>query len=799
MAKSNSNRSSVTQGSNLSSSFKKSIDEYKNKFKHIEGTINQIRARPGMYIGPIGALGLKNMFREIFQNSVDQMLLPESPCNYIKVFYDERNYKVIVSDNGMGIPFDIIVKVYIEGHTGTHLGPKKKFVYAAGINGIGAKATNALSEYFDVKSYRYDGQCKHVRFEKGVLVVDETVSNPKCLQGTTVEFIPDSTVMGDTPLDPSEIRTLIRDTLDLLSIGDKVGYEFVSRNGKSFSEEMVNNLGVVGSIESRSPNLLIQPIHICYDNGDMKLDMAMSFDLNLGEDIISYANLCPTSTAKENTHVQGVLDGVCSWFSGYMNKIFLTDREKKKIAITSVDVRSGLRLMISAFHLDPQFTGQAKEVFSNADYKPFAKSVVVSGLDDWSKSNSQDLLKVCKFLKDIATARIKADTEKIKVTAKYTTDVITGLPDSYVPPSGPASEGWELFIVEGKSALGSARDARNPRIQGIYPIRGKILNAWQATTQKISDNAELMGISQILGGGYLRKFDISKVKFKRIIFMTDADHDGAHIATLLLLDFMKLFPGMVEAGMVYKAVPPLYGIPHGKRVQYFAERVDFVRYMQKEYYKNNTVTDLAGKKIDSTTFSTLLIENADYIYDMKLIVDRKKLDAKLIEEVLISYLKKEKIEALRKRLVGEYRFIENSNISDIGDSVRIKGLINRRIQTLFYDDYFINECQSIIPPIKKALDKGSMEFLVNGVRTGLYDTISSAMNSVASVSRYKGLGEMNPNQLRESTMNPDSRTLIRYTIDDIDETTKIIRSYDSNKDNILKHVSDVDRGDLIGL
>ena len=184
---------------------------------------------------------------------------------------------------------------------------------------------------------------------------------------------------------------------------------------------------------------------------------------------------------------------------------------------------------------------------------------------------------------------------------------------------------------------------------------------------------------------------------------------------------------------------------------------------------------------------------------MKLIVDRKKLDAKLIEEVLISYLKNEKIEALRKRLVGEYRFIENDNVSTIGKVVRIKGLINRRIQTLFYDDYFINECQTIIPPIKKALAKNNMEFLVNGVRTGLYDTISAAMNSVASVSRYKGLGEMNPNQLRESTMDPLSRTLIRYTIDDIDETTKIIRSYDSNKDNILKHAADVDRGDLIGL
>lgn len=261
-----------------------------------------------------------------------------------------------------------------------------------------------------------------------------------------------------------------------------------------------------------------------------------------------------------------------------------------------------------------------------------------------------------------------------------------------------------------------------------------------------------------------------------------------------------MFPGLVESGRVYKAVPPLYGIPIGKKkMQYFAERIDYIRYMQKEYYKKNNVTDLKGKKIEPSVFSKILLENSDYIYDFTAIKDRYKIDSKLLEIVLTSYLKHEKFETLRKRITSEYRFMNNENITKNGSTIQIKGLINRRIETLFYNDRFIEECKLIIPPIERAMSENHMEFLLNGQRVGLYDLVSDAMNSLGSVSRYKGLGEMNWDQLEESTMSPETRTLIRYTVDDIDETMKIIRQYDSNKSLILKKIGIVDRGDLIGI
>lgn len=261
-----------------------------------------------------------------------------------------------------------------------------------------------------------------------------------------------------------------------------------------------------------------------------------------------------------------------------------------------------------------------------------------------------------------------------------------------------------------------------------------------------------------------------------------------------------MFPGLVESGRVYKAVPPLYGIPMGKnRMKYFAERVDFVRYMQKEYYKKNSVTDINGKPIDSATFTRILIENSDYIYDFSTIAERYKINPILLEIVISSYIKKEKFETLRKRITSEFRFMENDNITKMGDTIRIKGLINGRIETIFYNDRFIEDCKPLIDPIKKAMNENHMRFIVNGKKVGLYDLVSTAMNTIGSVNRFKGLGEMNADQLAESTMSPNTRTLIQYTVDDINETTKIIRQYDSNKHMILQETGVVDRSALIGL
>jgi DNA gyrase subunit B len=777
-----------------------SIESYKDSITQLENDIVAIRRVPGMYVGALGAAGLRTMIREIFQNSVDQLIMVDSPCDFITVLFDERDYHAKITDNGLGLPHELMVKMLTENHVSKNFENKRKGEYPSGMHGVGAKVVNALSERFDVKSYKYNGTCRHMVFSKGELQLDKMISNKEFRQGTEIEFWPDHTRMGDTPLDPAEVYLLVQDILSLLPIGSRVDYTSINKKGKIYHELMVNEHGILSNIYNKSSAMIIPPIFITRDTGDMRLDCAFTFDQERGEDITGYVNRSPSSFDPKNVHIVGTIDGISTWFCNYINKIFLTDREKGKIKVSSIDIRDSLKLMVSAYHIEPEFTGQAKEVFSNEDFRPFAKAVILEGLDEWAKARPQELLKACKFLRDIAVARIKADNEIIKVRAKYETSASTGLPQKYLPPTNRKDRvNTELFIVEGDSALGTARNARDEKYQGIFPIRGKILNVFQATPAKIAANTEIASIIQILGAGYGKNFDIDKVRVGKIIFMSDGDNDGSHIADLLLLLFLKMFPGLIESGRVYKAMPPLYAIPLKNRMEYFAERTDLIRYTQKEYYKKNTVANMDGKPIDAATFSRILIDNADYIYDFNTIAERYKINPILLEMILVSYIKNEKQDKLIKSIVSEFRFMTKDNFHKEGSTLKIKGLIDGRVETIFYNERFIKECEPLIEPLRKAIIENHTLFMVNGVKTCLYNMVYNTMNSIGSVIRYKGLGEMNSDQLKKSTMSPESRTLIQYTINDIDETMKIIRQYDSNKKLILQKIGTVSRDDLIGI
>lgn len=782
----------------LSAEQMKHIDSYGDNIKTIKEFVEAVRKRPGMYIGPRGSAGFLNMIREIFQNALDQLLAEHSPCTVVTVVCDMQNGGVItIKDDGMGIPLNDIVRIYTQGHTSKNF-EKKPGDYSAGLNGIGAKATNALSEKFMVTSFNYKGFAKRVTFSKGKVVKEEDVPNKECNQGTIVTFTPDQTIMGNTTLDPVIVYSLMRDMVALIAIGSTVDFTSIDLHGNHYHEVMVNKHGITSILSNKCENMMIAPIMIEADTGYMKINAAFTFDMkNIDcENITSFANMCPTSTTPQNTHVKGFLDGVCSWFVKYMNNIYLGEKSKTKV--TANDVKASLCAVISAFHIEPDFTGQAKEVFSNADYEPFAKQTVLQAVEDWSKNRPQDLQKLCKFLKEIADARIKAESEKVKITAKYEKNVMTGFPEKYTEPSG--TENIELLIVEGDSAESSARDGRDVKTQGIFPIRGKILNVYGATLQKIQGNAEIMAIKDILNAGFGKTFDLSKVKFKKIIFMTDADADGDHIASLLLLLFVKFFPGLVESGMVYKAVPPLYGVRKGeKNVTFFTERVDFAKYMQKQFFQKHVVRDENGKALTPLKFTNILLNNEDYVYEINAIANRYKINPDLLEMILISSTKKESYAKMKKRITSTYRFMQDSNITKEGNTIKIKGLIGDSVQTVFFNDRFIHECSAILPFIEKAIQQNEYSFIMDDQPIYLYQLVKGAEDaSNMGIERYKGLGEMSYTDLGNSTMLPENRKLMRYTTDNLVEDIKVIRTYESNKKLILDKIDAVKRIDLIG-
>lgn len=776
------------------------IDSYGSRIKTIEDFVDGVRKRPGMYIGPIGSAGFLNMIREVLQNSIDQLVSKESPCNIVYIKYDMRyGGVVVISDNGLGIPFDDMIRVFTKAHTSKNF-IKKKGDYSAGLNGIGAKVTNALSELFEVVSYSYKGKAKRIKFSKGKVVSEEILDNEEKLQGTSIKFIPDRLIMGDTTLDPVILYNLVRDILSLTGIGNRIDFTSIDLNGKVYHELMVNNDGICTNLFSNVKNKLVDPIIISSDTGEMRIDCAFTFDIECmdGERITSYANMCPTSTTPQNTHVKGFLDGVTSWFTKYMNNIYLG--EKSKIKVISNDVKAGLVAMISAFHLEPQFTGQAKEVFSNQDYIDFAKKSISDGLDEWSKNKPNDLQKIAKFIKDCADIRSKTDTAKVKLTTKYAVSGTTGLPKKYRKPEG--NKELELLIVEGDSAESGVSQARDPMRQGVFPIRGKILNVFEATLSKVKENEEIASIARILNSGFGKSFDISKVKFDKVIFCTDADVDGAHISSLLTLLFIQYFPGMIENGMVYLSVPPLYGIKMkgGKKIKFFADRMDLSKYTQKLFYTNHTVKDYKGNNISSSSFTSILMKNEDYIYQLESVANRYKVSPRIIETMLLSTLKDESFTQLKKRIIAYNRFINDSSFSKTNNTIVLSGLIDNAIQTIYWNDMTISECHEVVPYLEDAISNNETDFILDGNHVSLYELLLNVSKDMPSnLNRYKGLGEMEFEDLSNSTIHPDgNRTLHRLCTDNIGEDEKIIRQYQSNKKLILEKIDKVSRIDLIG-
>lgn len=506
---------------------KLAIENYGDEIKQIEDFQIAIRTRPGMYIGPIGNKGLLNCCREIYQNAIDQIVDPSSPGDWFSFFYDERTLEIVCEDNGRGLPFGNMIKILTEPHVSKNF-DRKPGEYPAGMNGVGAKVVNALSTTMIVESYKYDGTAVKVEFHKGFPTTKQPVSipNKKKKQGTKIYFTPDPEIMGEMNLGWKSIYRLLKITMGMTPLGTRLDFSAVDINGKRHDERIVNQDGILADLILKVKHPIIKPITIFGDDGFHKLNLAFCYDAGDADgpdsmqQVTAFCNFCPTL---EGTHIDGVLEGIRRWFTQYMNNIYLAN-QKGKTKVVFADINNGLSIMIDAAHIEPIFTGQAKEIMSNEDMVGYCKEVVMKGLDEWSKSNPQDLQKISKYFKDIAELRMKNEGAKAKIVTKYHSNVLSGLPAKYKKPKG--KKNIELIIVEGDSAAGTVLEGRDPETQGIFPIRGKIINAFANSKQKVYENEEFQAIARIiLGREYHRHFDIKDVKVSKVVFMADGDVD----------------------------------------------------------------------------------------------------------------------------------------------------------------------------------------------------------------------------------------------------------------------------------
>ena len=786
----------------LNKDMKKYIDSYDSTIITLGSFVEKVRQTKGMYVGAIGNAGFLTCIREIFQNSLDQLTDVTTPCDWVFITYNENTLEVVVEDNGLGLPFNSMIRIFTQDHTSKNY-KKELFQYSSGLNGVGGKIVCALSTKFSAESYHYSGEARRIDMVEGFPTTKEpyAIPNPEHKQGTKVTFTISEEQLGELSLEWNKVYKLIKRIVSLTRIGSKVIFSAIDINGKKHDETIINTDGILTDIIMKVKKPMIKPILFAEDTGEKKIEIAFCYDSDgvngipdPFEHVTAFSNMCPTASG---THINGFLNGVSLWFCNYMNKIYLSNQKKTNnpLKVIGADIKTGMNVMISAAHLYPEFTGQAKENLSNEDMEPFVKNVVMKGLDEWSKNNPQDLQKLCAFFKNLADIRMKSDMAKVKIVKKYTESPLSGLPEKYKKPSG--NEHLEFVIVEGDSAAGAAADARCKVRQGIFPIRGKIKNAFSCSAKDIMENSEIQAINKIiLGSSYRRNFDpIKDVKFEKIIFLADADVDGAHIRALLLRYFILYMPQLIEAGKIYIAVPPLFGVKKaGNKIDYFTERIDIIKFTQKLFVKDNNLQYINKDLVSNKDLTNILLCNVDYIYELESIADRYAFDPAALEMVILHHINNQSPSYLKKKLKSEYRFIETK---ELNGTIVIEGIINKEYNTLYWNDNILKDCHKIIDIIES---NNNAAFLLNGKEVSIYELMKLyEKTNPKEIQRYKGLGEMGAQKLRESVLHPDfNRTLIRITIDDIKEEIDSIRVYESDKKLLLKKIGTVSRSDLLG-
>lgn len=498
------------------------IKNYGEEIKTIESFITGVRTLPGFYIGATGNIGYKSCIREIVQNAVDEMLRPLSPCHYVKITFDERNQSALIEDTGSGIPHGSIIHIYTTERSSSNY-EKRQGEYTSGVHGVGSGVALALSKHFEVSSYVL-GKAVHVEFNEGIpwKYGEKKIACPPGRQGTTVYMEPDTGVLDKVNLTCKEIFDMIMRIFPTINIGDQIDFIGIDINGKIvIDQKLVNRDGLITALNLICTKPIITPIIMAQDTGTMKAEIMLTWDSSMEseETITSYANYTHTVGG---THVEGFLDGLVKFFRKYMNTFYL--QKNSKVSIIAADIKAGLKAAVFAAHLHPVFAGQFKGLLSNSDIKTFVSDLVYRSLDEWSKRNPNDLQKVCKYIKDMADIRMKSDDSKIKLSNQYQRSSLTGKPKKFVPASG--KKNLELFIVEGDSAMGSTRTGRDPARQAVFPIRGKILNAFNTPKARLLSNPEVASIISLCTGGAIgRNIDLKKVPWEKIVFLTDADPD----------------------------------------------------------------------------------------------------------------------------------------------------------------------------------------------------------------------------------------------------------------------------------
>ncbi|HCR4466541.1 TPA: DNA topoisomerase (ATP-hydrolyzing) subunit B [Enterococcus faecium] len=533
----------------------------------LEG-LEAVRKRPGMYIGSTSSEGLHHLVWEIVDNSIDEVLAGFATKIHVII---EKDNSITVIDDGRGIPVDIQAKtgrpavetVFTVLHAGGKFGGGG-YKVSGGLHGVGSSVVNALSTQLDVKVYK-EGNVYYQEYRRGAVVDDLKIIEQTDRHGTTVHFTPDPEIFTETTeFDFSKLATRIRE-LAFLNRGMRISIE-----DKREEEPVINEYhydgGIKNYVEYLNANKTVifpEPVYLEGEQQDIAVEVSMQYTDGYHSNIMSFAN--NIHTYEGGTHESGFKTALTRVINDYARKQKLMKENDDNL--TGEDVREGLTAVISIKHPDPQFEGQTKTKLGNSEVRTVTDRLFSEHFMKFLLENPSVGRQIVEKGLLASRARLAAKRAR-EVTRRKGALEISNLPGKLADCSSNDPEKCELFIVEGDSAGGSAKQGRNREFQAILPIRGKILNVEKASMDKILANEEIRSLFTAMGTGFGEDFDVSKARYHKLVIMTDADVDGAHIRTLLLTLFYRYMRPIVEAGYVYIAQPPLYGVKQGKNITY---------------------------------------------------------------------------------------------------------------------------------------------------------------------------------------------------------------------------------------
>ena len=767
----------------------------------LEG-LSAVRKRPAMYIGSTDVRGLHHLVYEVVDNSVDEAMA--GYCSKITVSLHLDN-SVTVSDNGRGIPVDMhpkenrpAVEVVM---TVLHAGGKfdnESYKVSGGLHGVGVSVVNALSEYLEVTVKR-DGRKYTQRYERGIPVTGVTDIGESQNRGTVVRFRPDEEIFETNQFSYDTLRKRFE---ELAYLNSGLEIEF-----KDERTQQTDTFHFEGGIRRfvKDLNEGTTPVHDIVDGSTetegVTIDFALQFNTGYKETVHTFAN--NIRTKEGGTHLVGFKTALTRAVNAYVKNSDLP--KKLKEVLTGDDVREGLTAIVSVKLPRPQFEGQTKTKLGNSEMAGLVSTMVYETLSTYFQENPRDAKAIIEKVVDTARAREAARKAKDLVRRKGALSD-NALPGKLADCQSKRPEDSELFIVEGDSAGGSAKQGRNPNIQAILPLRGKILNVWRTRFDKMLGNNEIKALITAMGAGVGSDgdeteeaveagetgVDLDRLRYHKIIIMTDADFDGAHIRTLLLTFFYRRFRKLIKEGFLYIAQPPLYRVHKGKQERYLKDEGEYNDFLMERVGQDLAVRSSTGRELKGGEAVALLnwtkfllgkvreAENIGLARDLFL-----KLLSYGVKLTPASFGNGE-WERFRTHLDQNGYFAE-LEIHEEEDERRIfiiydnkKGHKTRTGVEFFNSKVFKQSFDALAQIRDLAGDRGftllreGQEIPAPDLVT-LWDTVQDEAMRGYTLQRYKGLGEMNPEQLWETTMDPEQRTLFQVSIEDAGEANDLFQ------------------------